>query len=242
MPTIGPGSRPDARKWAASTRNEPDPATGVSASGVSGLRVDHVVYAVRDLEEAATRFSEEFGLGSVVGGRHPGWGTANRIVPLGQSYVELVAVVDRSEAAASDFGRPVMEAIATGHRLVGWAVATDDLRSIASRLNLEVTRGSRTRPDGSTLTWRLAGVAHALATGALPFFIQWDGTSELHPGAAAADYRASPRGISWIEVAAEKEALQAWLGNGGLPLRIIGGPQSLSAVVISTAEGELVLR
>ncbi len=156
---------------------------------MSSLRVDHVIYAVRDLEAAAARFSDEFGLGSVVGGRHPGWGTANRIVPLGQDYVELVGVVDCSEAAASDFGRPVMEAVASGDRLVGWVVATDDLQSIASRLSLEVVRGSRTRPNGSTLSWRLAGVARSLATGALPSFIQWDGPAELHPGAAAAAHR-----------------------------------------------------
>jgi len=87
-------------------------------------------------------------------------------VPLGHDYVELVGVVDRSEAAASDFGRPVMEAVASGDRLVGWAVATDDLHSVASRLNLEVVRGSRTRPDGSTLRWQLAGVARSLVTGA----------------------------------------------------------------------------
>lgn len=168
-----------------------------------GLRVDHVIYAVRDLEAAAARFSHEFGLGSVVGGRHPGWGTANRIVPLGRDYVELVGVVDRSEAAGSDF---VMEAVAGGDRLVGWAVATDDLQSIASCLNLEVVRGSRTRPDGSTLSWRLAGVARSLATGALPFFIEWDGPPELHPGAAATDHRVTPREIAWVQVAADEES------------------------------------
>lgn len=209
---------------------------------MSSLRVDHVIYAVRDLEAAAARFSDEYGLGSVVGGRHPGWGTANRIVPLGQDYVELVGVVDRSEAAASDFGRPVMEAVASGDRLVGWAVATDDLQGIASRLNLEVVRGSRTRPDGSALSWRLAGVARSVATGALPFFIQWDGPPELHPGAAAADHRVTPRQIAWVQVTATEKSLRDWLGDSDLPLRIVEGPPSLSAVSISTAEGELVLR
>jgi hypothetical protein len=61
---------------------------------VSDLWVDHIVYAVDDLEAAAERLRREFGFASVVGGRHPGWGTANRIVPLGREYVELVAVVD----------------------------------------------------------------------------------------------------------------------------------------------------
>jgi hypothetical protein len=209
---------------------------------VSELRVDHIICAVDDLEVAAARFRTEFGLGSVEGGRHPGWGTANRIVPLGHEYVELVAVVDRDEAAASEFGRPVMEAVASGQRLAGWAVATDDLAGIARRLNLEVTSGSRTRPDGSTLRWQLAGVGHALAAPGLPFFIQWNAPPRLHPGAAVVEHRVTPRGIGWIEIAAEEQSLRAWLGDHDLPVRIIEGPPSLSAVAISTAAGELVLR
>ena len=163
-------------------------------------------------------------------------------MPLGHEYVELVAVVDREEAAASEFGRPVMEAVASGQRLVGWAVATDDLAGIARRLNLEVTTGSRTRPDGSTLRWQLAGVGHALAARGLPFFIQWNAPPRLHPGAAVADHRVTPRGIGWIEIAAEEQSLRAWLGDHDLPVRIAEGPPSLSAVAISMAAGELVLR
>jgi Glyoxalase-like domain len=209
---------------------------------MSELRVDHVIYAVEQLDAAAEQFRDEFGLASVVGGRHPGWGAANRIVPLGREYVELVAVVDRDEATASDFGRGVTQAVATGRRLVGWAAATNDLHGIASRLNLDADRGSRTRPDGPTLRWQLAGVAHALATGALPFFIQWDGPRELHPGAAVVDHGVTPRGIAWIEISVEEQSLHAWLGDHDLPLRISEGPPSLSAVAIAAGEGELVLR
>ena len=206
------------------------------------FRLDHVIYAVRDLDSAAARVTADLGLASVEGGRHPGWGTANRIVPLGESYLELVAVVDSSEAAASDFGRPVLEALATGERLVGWAVATDDIEGIARRLGLEVTRGSRTGPDGVTLSWQLAGVGRALATGALPFFIQWEGAAELHPGNAAAPHRVTPDGIAWVEVSGDERSLRTWLGDHDLPLRITDAPQPLSAVAISTAEGELVFR
>jgi hypothetical protein len=208
----------------------------------SDLRVDHVIYAVDDLDVAAERFRDEFGLASIVGGRHPGWGTANRIVPLGREYLELVAVVDRAEATGSEFGRAVIQAVASGPRLLGWAVATADLRGIASHLNLDVASGSRTRPDGSTLRWQLAGVGDALAAGALPFFIEWDVPAELHPGAAVAEHRTTPRGIGWIEIVATEESLRAWLGDNDLPLRITDGPPSLSAIAITTAAGEIVVR
>ena len=144
---------------------------------MSPVRVDHIIYAVDDLDAAGRRLYEESGLASIEGGRHPAWGTANRIVPLETAYVELVTVVDRDVAACSDFGRPVMDAIAAGRHLVGWAVATDDLGVISRRLGLEVSRGARTRPDGTTLSWQLAGVARALTTGALPMFIEWGGSA-----------------------------------------------------------------
>jgi hypothetical protein len=209
---------------------------------VSELRLDHIIYAVDDLDEAAVRFWDEFGLGSVAGGRHPGWGTANRIVPLGHEYLELAAVVDHEQAAASEFGRFVMKAVGGGQPLVGWAVATDDLQGIARRLDLAVRSGARTRPDGSTLRWHLAGVSDALTSRGLPFFIQWNAPAELHPGGAAVDHRVNPRGIRWVEIAVDMERLHAWLGDHDLPVRITEGPPALSAVAISTASGELVLR
>src|SRR5919112_4306852 len=131
-----------------------------------GPRVDHVIYAVDDLETAGRRFYEELGLGSVEGGRHPGWGTANRIVPLGDAYLELVTVVDSDQAALSDFGCAVLKTMTTGRHLVGWVVATDELEAVAHRLSLEVSSVSRTRPDGTTLSWQLAGLASSLETGA----------------------------------------------------------------------------
>ena len=65
------------------------------------LALDHVIVTVHELDAAARRYHEEHGLGSVPGGRHAGHGTGNRIVPLGTSYIELMAVVDGDEAASS---------------------------------------------------------------------------------------------------------------------------------------------
>ena len=209
---------------------------------MSDLRVDHVIYAVDDLEPAGRRFYAEFGLASVEGGRHPGWGTANRVIPLGDAYLELVTVVDPDEATSSDFGRAVSEALAARKPLVGWVVTTDDLEAVAQRLSLEVSGGSRTKPDGTTLSWRLAGLESSLKTGALPLFIEWGGSSELHPGRAQAGHRVNPSGFTWVEVAADEQAVRSWLGDSDFELRIVDGAPGLSRVAISTDAGEVVLR
>ena len=46
------------------------------------MELDHVLIAVAELEAAAREIEGRYGLTSVEGGRHAGWGTANRIVPL----------------------------------------------------------------------------------------------------------------------------------------------------------------
>lgn len=147
-------------------------------------------------------------------------------------------MVDPEEAAAAGIGRAVQEATAGGDRLLGWCVATDDLDSVVRRLGLDVLPGSRTLPDGSTLSWRLAGVEVGLAEGWLPFFIQWDGPPELHPGAAGSD----ASGFAWVEVTGDEERLREWLGpDAELPVRVVDGPPSLSRVAIETAHGLTVV-
>ena len=69
------------------------------------MELDHVLIAVTNLEAAAREFETRHRLSSVEGGRHLAWGTANRIVPLGSSYIELIAVVDEAVAGDSAFGR-----------------------------------------------------------------------------------------------------------------------------------------
>ena len=92
------------------------------------MELDHVLIPLADLSRAVSEFEGRYGLVSVEGGRHADWGTANRIVPLGDRYLELVAVVDPAEASQS-FGRWVANARA-GQPL-GWAVRTDDLGAVA---------------------------------------------------------------------------------------------------------------
>ena len=102
------------------------------------LALDHLGYAVRDLDGAAVRFREELGLDSVVGGRHVGFGTANRIVPLGDQYIEIVGVVDEAEAEGSASPSPTTGGraggIATGAGIVVLALIVGGLLVMRSRL------------------------------------------------------------------------------------------------------------
>ncbi len=73
---------------------------------------------------------EPLGLTVLDGGRHPGRGTANLIVPFADHYLELLAVVDEAEARSSPQGRPVVAALARrGPGLARWSVETPDIES-----------------------------------------------------------------------------------------------------------------
>jgi hypothetical protein len=205
------------------------------------LRIDHVVYAVRDLDEAAERFRRDLGLDSTPGGRHPGWGTANRIVPLGEDYLELISVVDGDRAARTTFGRSLLERSAVGDGWFAVCVAADDLQAVARRLDLEVSMGSRERPDGSAVRWRSAGLEDPRREPWMPFFIAWDVPPELHPGRARAGHGVKARGIASVEVGGDVAALDAWLDGQELPIRVAGDPEGIHSVALATPEGELVI-
>jgi Glyoxalase-like domain len=200
------------------------------------------VVAVHHLDAGAARLWEAFGLASVAGGRHPAWGTGNRIVPLSEAYVELLAVADPAVAATTSIGRWIEEASRDGDRLVAWCVATDDVDAVADRLGLAVTPGSRTLPDGRTVAWRSAGFDAVRDRPDRPFFIRWDVPPELHPGRAQAGHRVRPQGISRIDVTGDPRDLREWLGGADLPVHVTDGAPGILAVAIATDGDELVLR
>jgi glyoxalase-like protein len=205
-------------------------------------RIDHVVLAVRDLEASADRLWTEHGLRFISGGRHPRWGTANMIAPFGRDYLELLGVVDEGVGANTDIGRTLIELSEEGDRWFSVCLADDDIAATAARLGLEVQPGSRTRPDGTEVRWRGAGIGDRGGDLWLPFFISWDVPPELHPGAAPADHRLPVEGIAWAEVGGDERPLDAWLGGIGAPIRVVAGEPALRSVGLRLRDGgELVL-
>jgi hypothetical protein len=189
------------------------------------VRIDHVIYAAGDLDAAAARIERELRLEVLGGGRHEGLGTHNRIVPLGGGYLELLGVADPVEAAGSDFGRGVLARLSRGDGLLGWAVAVDDVQSVARRLGTTITTISR-----AGLSARLTGVAEAMQEPFLPFFISRD------PGVPDPGAGGDAGGIAWIELAGDAARLERWLDGAPLPARLVDGPPAVRAVAIGEYE------
>jgi hypothetical protein len=205
------------------------------------LALDHVIVVVADLDSAARRLYREHGLASVAGGRHAGHGTGNRIVPLGANYIELMAVVDRDEAASSPLGSWVgQRVVEVGEGPAAVCLRTDDIEVTAQRTGHRPLAMSRTRPDGVELAWQLVALPAALADG-LPFFIQWHIDDADHPSRGPVEHLCAPIGIAWVEVGGDEDRLASWLGDHGLPLRHVEGPAGPHRLAVAMSAGEPVL-
>jgi hypothetical protein len=199
------------------------------------VRIDHAIIGARDIGAVADRLWERHGLASLPGGRHHGWGTHNRIIPLGGPYLEIIGVVDENEALRDPMGRWLLANTAMGDPLMGWCCETPDIERLSRRLGLALERGGRERPDGSRLSWRVAGRDSAL--GARPFFIAWD-EPEMRPGLLDAPHAVEVRGISRVEVGCDPDELDGWVEDG-VPVRLLGDGGGLRAIVIATSDGEI---
>jgi len=145
--------------------------------------LDHLVYAVGDLEAGRRRFAEATGVTPALGGAHPGRGTHNALASLGGSYLELIAP-DPAQPAPDGpwpFGLDTVD----GDGLVAFAVrpgaeeSIDDLvvRSGVAGHDLgDVISMSRRRPDGVELRWRNT-VPPPVPGGVIPFVIDWGPTA-----------------------------------------------------------------
>lgn len=170
------------------------------------VSTDHVLVAVRDLAEAGRKFETAYGLRALEGGRHPGVGTANMIVPLGDTYLELIAVVDQEEGRRSPTTRRISRAVEDGRTFATWAVRTDNLDALREHLlahGLELAppvAGARERPDGVTLRWRSQMLVTPGDPSVLPFVIEWQVPPGQHPGQAPVAHPSKARGIRTVRL------------------------------------------
>jgi hypothetical protein len=142
------------------------------------LGLDHLVVAVADPEAAAAELERTVGLVCTGGGHHPSWGTYNRLAWLGDTYVELIGVADRSLAPSGAVSSAVLSALDEGRPgLVSYALAADDLDAFVAALRAsgsplsDVETRSRTRPDGEVVRWR-ATFPGTLGPARPPFVIE----------------------------------------------------------------------
>jgi catechol 2,3-dioxygenase-like lactoylglutathione lyase family enzyme len=161
------------------------PCFSWAASGTPKL-LDHILLGAADLDAGIAFVAERTGVRAAFGGVHPGAGTRNALLSLGENrYLEIIAPDPHQPATADVRDLKHLDKPA----LVGWAVHPGDIEAFANRLKSEGVAvvgpkpGSRKRPDGRVLNWKTLGLKDD-AGGLLPFFIEW-GAGSIHPSVDA---------------------------------------------------------
>jgi hypothetical protein len=176
------------------------------------MRLDHLSFAAGPdgLASTAQRIGTLIGKDFVDGGVHPRFGTRNMILPLaGNTYLEIVEVLDHPASDKAPFGQAVRARSALGGGWLGWVVAVEDISVVEQRLGREAVHGNRHRPDGSELRWKQIGVHGLIADPQLPFFIEWESSADMHPSAGAdPDYS-----LACLEIAGDPHRVSEWLGE-----------------------------
>jgi hypothetical protein len=212
--------------------------------------LDHILLGCSDLQHGIDFVERKTGVRAAFGGVHPGRGTQNALLSLGERrYLEIIAPDPKQQT--SDVAPMVLRSAVhlldqlrslTTPQLVNWAVRPDDIQALANRLAKEgiaaegPTPGSRKRPDGGLLQWKALRLKDD-ASGLLPFFIEW-GADSPHPSASA------PRGchLDRFEILTpDPDALAKTAKQLGLELLIVKGNKSQLRATIMGAGVEFVL-
>ncbi len=139
------------------------------------IALDHVIIGVNDLEQATGIFNTRLGLTCSGGGVHPSGGTANRIIVIGDTYLELISVRTPAEAQQS-----MLQRLAKGDGYLNFALASDDMAadSAAMRSRGISIIGPKTEQlqseDGRSRGWSRYDIERPDLTQHYPFLISHD--------------------------------------------------------------------
>src|ERR1700719_974657 len=201
--------------------------------------LDHLLLGSPDLQAGIEFVEKHTGVRAAFGGVHPGRGTQNALLALGERrYLEIIAP-DRAQPGVKNPIASNLHSL-TEPQLIGWAAHPGSVTAFAEKLRAAgikfdgPTPGSRKRPDGLLLQWQTVMLADTNG-GLLPFFIEW-GPDSVHPSEDA------PKGCTLLSFAAEApdpDKLAAELEALGLDLPVRKGQQARLHAVISGPKGSL---
>lgn len=208
--------------------------------------VDHIIISIDVLERGIDLLEEATGVRAVYGGAHPGRGTHNALLSLGNNqYIELLSrnPGDTSEAVRSSASQ-LMAHYGQFKTLTptGWAMRVTDADAERARLvgkgfNASAVRpGSRAKPDGQMLTWKTFN-PWGIGDEMLPFAIEW-GAGTQHPSVAA------PPGCKLTDfaiVSSSPSVLAALFRKAEIPMKIKAGAKDHLELTLDCPRGRVHL-
>lgn len=204
---------------------------------------DHIIYFVPDLQQAYGFFENLLGVRPVFGGQHPGRGSHNALLSLGDScYLEIIAPDPTQPAPPNprSFGMDSLKA----PKLLHWAVTSLNIHASVTGAKAAgydpgaVHDGSRTRSDGFLMEWKLTRRPEAVlginppGDWLVPFLIDWGQTP--HPA------KNNPAGCNMIGIQAihpDPESIAVMLTALGVDCPVKQGKNPQLIATLDTPNG-----
>jgi len=217
--------------------------TPESLTAITPVRnLDHIIYATPDLSLGIDRLEKLLGVRATSGGQHPGHGTKNALIRLGdKAFLEILGP-DPDQPKPSRRRWLGIDGL-RAPRLSGWAAADPNLEEVMDKAAAAgvklgaILEGRRENSDGSSLSWRFTDPYTVLSDGIVPFFIDWKDSP--HPSQRGAE------GVVLIGLRAEHPdpaSVRRILLQLGIDLSVEAGPQAALIADLACPSGRVELR
>jgi hypothetical protein len=215
-------------------------AIGTNALAKASQVIDHLLLGIADLDLGIDSVEKMTGTKAALGGSHPGAGTQNALLSLGnRQYLEIISIdpAQRNLGRMADIIKSLMSP-----RIITWAAATTDICALAQKakaIGLDIdgpNDGARVKPDGSTLKWKTLNIITDFG-GVIPFFIEW-GAGGVHPSVD------SPPGCSLLEFEIEHpsaDQVRQILRLLGIEAAVKQGREARMKSILLTPKGKVEL-
>ena len=200
-------------------------------------RIDHLVYVTSHVDRTVLDLAEVLGVEPSAGGQHPAWGTRNALLALGpRSYLEIMG--PEPKLSKPGLVRPFgIDRLGHAH-LATWVAQSGDLGAILAagrKAGVDmgaILSGSRTRADGTVLSWSMTDLMAHREGGVVPYFIDWGHSP--HPAESA------PQGCTLVELKAvhpDPPRIRWILGALGLDLPVDRGQEFRLQALVQSRKG-----
>lgn len=204
--------------------------------------IDHIVYAAPNLAAGTAAVEALVGMAAAPGGPHPGMGTRNTLMSLGDDvYLEIIAPDPEQPDPPS--GRPFdIDAMSEG-RLITFAIHASEGETIEDVTAAMAACGedpgpisamSRVKPDGEEIHWSLTMSA---GPGLVPFVIEWGNTT--HPATV------TPTGCTLVSLSGthpDPDHIRALHRAISIDVDVTAGDAVTFEATLDTPNGRVTLR
>lgn len=200
--------------------------------------LDHLVWAVPDLDLAIKEIEAATTIKATVGGSHPNHGTCNALISMGEGiYFEILAR-DKS-LPAGELAKFCQNL--TKPNLVTWVVRTSNIPEVIKQVEKlgytsVVKEMNRLKPNGEKLQWQLLWLKGHEGGNFVPLVIDWQ--NSRHPSLDA------PPGLKLISFrieAIDPKPLERIFSSLSIDVELKSSSQNRMVAIIDSPKGKIEL-